>query len=128
MKSFLLYTRLNLKKKSIYAHFLRLFYLLAPRMWVPRDQTQPGSFSWERKEPENEVGYNAVARSRTQIPRAHATCQTQGCDLTTVKVIDFSAHVIPKLCASFFIHLRSGTDRLNLFKLTTDWQHSFSLL
>ena len=25
-------------------------------MWVPRDQTQPGSFSQERKEPENEVG------------------------------------------------------------------------
>ena len=35
---------------------VRLFYLLPPRIWVARDQTQPGSFSWERKEPGNEVG------------------------------------------------------------------------
>ena len=26
-------------------------------LWVVRDQTQPGSFSWERKEPGNEVGW-----------------------------------------------------------------------
>ena len=34
---------------------VRLFYLLPPRIWVPRDQTQPGSFSRERKEAGNEV-------------------------------------------------------------------------
>ena len=39
---------------KINAH-VRLFYLLPPRIRVARDQTQPGSFSRERKEPENEV-------------------------------------------------------------------------
>ena len=31
------------------------FFLLAPRIWVARDQTQPGPFSQEREEPGNEV-------------------------------------------------------------------------
>ena len=31
------------------------FYLLPPRIWVARDQIQPGTFSRERKEPGNEV-------------------------------------------------------------------------
>ena len=35
---------------------IRLFHLLPPRIWVARDQTQPGYFSRERKEPGNEVG------------------------------------------------------------------------
>ena len=39
---------------KINAH-VRLFYLLPPRIRVTRDQTQPGSFSRERKEPGNEV-------------------------------------------------------------------------
>ena len=29
----------------------RLFYLLPPRLLLPRDQTQPGTFSQEREEP-----------------------------------------------------------------------------
>ena len=39
---------------KINAH-VRLFYLLPPRIRVARDQTQPGSFSRERKEPGDEV-------------------------------------------------------------------------
>ena len=35
---------------------VQLFYLLPPRIWVARDQTQPGSFSRERKE----TGYDVV--------------------------------------------------------------------
>ena len=35
---------------------VQLFYLLPPKIWVARDQTQPGSFSREREEPGNEVG------------------------------------------------------------------------
>ena len=34
---------------------IRSFYLLPPRFWVPRDQTQPGPFFRERKKPGNEV-------------------------------------------------------------------------
>ena len=43
--------------------FGRLFYLLPPRIWVARDQTQPGSFSLGRKEPGNEVDFRAVFTS-----------------------------------------------------------------
>ena len=35
-----------------------LFYLLLPRIWVPRDQTEPGSLSRARKEPGNEDKWN----------------------------------------------------------------------
>ena len=38
-------------------------------------------------------------------------------------VSDFSTHVIVKMCSPFL--LRSDTIRLNLFKLTTEWQQSF---
>ena len=34
---------------------VQFLYLLPPRIWVARDQTQPGFFFWERKEPGNEV-------------------------------------------------------------------------
>ena len=34
---------------------VRLFCLIPPRIWVARDQTKPGSFSRETKEPGNEV-------------------------------------------------------------------------
>ena len=39
-----------------------LFYLLPPRIWVARDQTQSGSFSREKKEPGNEVGFSRASR------------------------------------------------------------------
>ena len=45
---------------------VRLFFLLPPRMWLARDQTQPRSFSRERKKPGNEVG-PAAARSGSLI-------------------------------------------------------------
>ena len=32
------------------------YFMLPSRIWVARDQIQPGSFSRERKEPGNEVG------------------------------------------------------------------------
>ena len=48
---FPLCTWLNKNKNQSKAHLPHLFYLSPPRIWVPRDQIQPGSFSRERKEP-----------------------------------------------------------------------------
>ena len=47
-----------MNKNESQAHLRHLFYLLPLRMWVPHDQTQPGSFSQERKESRNEVAHN----------------------------------------------------------------------
>ena len=43
-------------KINLKTQFPHLFYLLAPRMGVPSDQTELGSFSQKREEPGNEVG------------------------------------------------------------------------
>ena len=57
---------------------IRLFYLLPPIIRVARDQTQPGSFSRERKEPGNEVAalkapqlYTEIARQGQEIGTSH---------------------------------------------------------
>ena len=60
-ETFSLNINLNKNKNQSEARFPRLSFLLAPKMWVPRGQTQPpGSFSREREGPGDEIVWHPV--------------------------------------------------------------------